>query len=186
VADRRGQCSPNVKRNRARQDGFLVIRPVAMVAMLEGVLRRNLEKAGIRRVVLEEVRSVDLATVRTVRTVSIIVGVVERGVVEKVERIHAKLQALFAKCGEALEERHVDAVVAGAVGGIRSAAEQGNRRCRLRYGSTKLISRRPCGGADGCDRIPGNWIGKCAGVIPMFFCSCLAGVSHGLRENGFM
>lgn len=66
---------------------------------LEGVLRRNLEKACIWGVVLEEVRSVDLATVRTVRTVAIIVGVVERGVVEEVERIHPKLQALFAECG---------------------------------------------------------------------------------------
>src|SRR5579863_8378889 len=64
------------------------IGPLAQLASAPGIdklkriLRRNLEKPRVRRVVLEKVRPIDLPAVRAVRIVAIVVGIVESRMVQ--------------------------------------------------------------------------------------------------------
>lgn len=83
--------------------------------MLKSILRRQLEEAGVWSIVLEKIRAIDLAAIRAVGTISVVVGVVERRVVQEIESIHTELQRLLPEGWETLEERHIDAIVPGTV-----------------------------------------------------------------------
>lgn len=97
--------------------------------LLEDVLGGNLQKSGIRCVVLKELRTSDLAAVRAIVRVG---WITEGWVVQEIEGIHAKRKILFSEGCEVLEERHIQAVISGTIDRIGSAAQERDRLSFIR------------------------------------------------------
>lgn len=110
--------------------------PFQELGRLEGVLQSELEEARIRSITREGARSGDLtAARRDTRIVGITVG----GSIEQVEDVRTELQVLLAVGREGFEKRHVDAVIAGAIGLAARAADIRKRRCSCHYVRNRLM-----------------------------------------------
>src|SRR5580698_72725 len=122
----------------------------------ECVPQRKLDEARVWRVVLQVTSSRDLSTVGAYACVA---GVGKSRGVEKVEDVGAKIELLFAEGTEALENRHIHALIAGSGDYIAATAQITDCRCRIGY--VRPNRQWVCAAA----WIP--WIGKGARVVPI-------------------
>jgi hypothetical protein len=96
------------------------IRPLPEPGLqLEGVLQGQLKEARIRCVVLEELRSGNQATIRVVVGDG---GITQRWMIQHIECIRAELQILLSPSWKALEQGHVDLIVARSIHIVLPAA----------------------------------------------------------------
>src|ERR1700741_2173629 len=116
---------------------------------LELIFQRQLEEAGIRGVVLE---CLCVGYIACIRIEVIGGGIAERWMVQYVESIRAELEVLLMPRRKVLEERHIDAIVARSVALIGLPAKVLNHCGKIRNWCR--------------DQVPGQRVGKGAGVVP--------------------